>query len=382
MNFPPFLLDEWLAQKHTAKPPVEFDLGSSTGPVWTLRELLSLGGNLDELLDLLDAPISYVSPNGSRSLVEAIASLEGCDPAHVQVTTGGAEALFLIFSSAALPGANVVLPRPGFPANDAMVDALGIETRHYVLRQENGFRIDPDEIRSLIDGNTSLLLVNSPHNPTGATLSDAEMESLHNFCAERGVQFLSDQVYHPIYHGPAMLSAARFPHATVLGDFSKALCLSGLRLGWIVEPDPARRRSYLNGRTYLTVSSAAISERLGALALRQREAIYSRARKIASENLALLERFFAQRRDRYRFTAPGGGMTAFVQMADGRDAREFCVRALKHGVMLAPGDCFGMPDYFRIGFAASGARFAAALERLAEIETDPTIASRSMQARS
>ena len=216
MNLPQFLLDDWLAQKHNAATPVEYDLGSSTGPVWTLRELLSLGGDLEELLE---APISYVNSRGSFALRDAIALLEGCDPEHVQATTGGAEALLLIFSDVAAAGANVVLPRPGFPTNDAMAQAFGLEARHYVLRQENGFRIDADEIRGLIDANTRLVLVNSPHNPTGATLSDLEMEGLHDFCAERGVQFLSDQVYHPIYHEGAMRTAARLPHATVLGRF-------------------------------------------------------------------------------------------------------------------------------------------------------------------
>jgi aspartate/methionine/tyrosine aminotransferase len=363
MNLPRFLLDEWLEQKHDPATPVEYDLGSSTGPVWTLRELLSLGGDLEELLD---APVSYVSPRGTPALREAIASLEGCDPDHVQATTGGAEALMLIFSDAAAPGANVVLPRPGFPANDAMAQAFGLETRHYLLRQENGFRIDAGEIRGLIDSSTRLVLVNSPHNPTGATLSDSEMEGLHDFCAERGVQFLSDQVYHPIYHSGSMRTAARLPQATVLGDFSKALCLSGLRIGWIIEPNGERLRRYLNARSYFTVCGTAMAERLGALALRQREAIYARARKIASENMARLAGFFADRRDRFHYTAPRGGMTAFPSMADGSDARPLCAHALRHGVLLAPGDCFGMPAYFRIGFAASGERFAAAIERLAE----------------
>jgi aspartate/methionine/tyrosine aminotransferase len=364
MNLPQFLLDDWLAQKHNPATPVEYDLGSSTGPVWTLRELLSLGGDLEELLE---SPISYVSPRGSLALREAIASLEECDPEHVQVTTGGAEALLLIFSDVAAPDANVVLPRPGFPTNDAMAQAFGLEARHYALRQENGFRIDTEEIRGLIDANTRLVLVNSPHNPTGATLSDSEMERLHDFCAERGVQFLSDQVYHPIYHEGSMRTAARLPHATALGDFSKALCLSGLRIGWIVEPDEKRRRRYLNARSYVTVCSSAMAERLGALALRQREAIYSRARKIAGENLERLAAFFADRRGLFHYTQPRGGMTAFPRMADGSDARPLCVHALRQGTMLAPGDCFGMPAHFRIGFAASGERFAAALEKLAEV---------------
>jgi aspartate/methionine/tyrosine aminotransferase len=91
----------------------------------------------------------------------------------VQVVTGAAEALLILFFLAAESGANVVLPRPGFPANAALAESLGIAVRYYTLRAENQFRVDPDEIRRLVDRNTRLLLVNSPHNPTGAVLSDA-----------------------------------------------------------------------------------------------------------------------------------------------------------------------------------------------------------------
>jgi aspartate/methionine/tyrosine aminotransferase len=289
MTLPPFLLDEWLDQKASADPPIEFDLGSSTGPIWTLRELLSLGGDLEALLD---TSIFYTRPAGTRELREAIAAVEGADPDCIQVVTGAAEALLLLFFGAAGPKANVILPQPGFPTNDALAAALGIEARHYVLRPENQFRIDPDEVRRLADRNTRLLLVNSPHNPTGAVLSDAELESLHDFCAGAGVQFVCDQVYHPIYHGPAARTAARLPRATVLGDFSKALCLSGLRTGWIVEPDPARRRQYLNARSYFTVSNTVLGERLATLALQHHHTIYARAQRIASANLALLDDFF------------------------------------------------------------------------------------------
>jgi aspartate/methionine/tyrosine aminotransferase len=363
MTLPPFLLDEWLDQKNAADPPIEFDLGSSTGPIWTLRELLSLSGDLEALLD---SKLLYTRPAGTSELREAIAALEGTNPEYIQVTTGAAEALLLLFFAAAGRGANVILPQPGFPSNDALAAALGIEARHYKLRPENRFRIDLDEIRRLVDRNTRLLLVNSPHNPTGSVLSDAELESLHDFCAGAGVQFVCDQVYHPIYHGPATRSAARLPQATVLGDFSKALCLSGLRTGWIVEPDSVRRREYLNGRSYFTVSNTVLGERLATLALHHHEAIYSRARRIASANLALLEGFFGEHRDVLNWVPPRGGMTAFPWLNSRTDARPFCQEAMKHGILLAPGDCFGMPAHFRIGFAASGERFAAAVERLAE----------------
>src|SRR4051794_9443764 len=335
MQLARFLLDEWLAQKFSADPPIEYDLGSSTGPVWKLGELLALEG-IDPR-ELLDTALSYTSPRGSTELREEIARMQGVDPEHIQIVTGAAEALLALFYLAAEPGANVVLPDPAFPANTVLADSLRIEVRRYHLRSENGFAIDHDEIRGLVDDNTRFVLVNSPHNPTGAVVDEKEMEALHDFCVERGVGFVSDEVYHPIYHGPAMRSAARLPHATVLGDFSKALCLSGLRTGWIVERDPARRKRFMTAHNYFTVSNTALGERLAAVAIRHRDVIYGRAKKVASANLALLDSFFT-RHENLRWVRPAGGMTAFPWLADGGDGREFCVRAMRSGVLLVPGD--------------------------------------------
>jgi aspartate/methionine/tyrosine aminotransferase len=133
------------------------------------------------------------------------------------------------------------------------------------------------------------------------------MEVLHDFCAERQVQFVSDEVYHPIYHGPAMRSAARLPHATVLGDFSKALCLSGLRIGWMIEPDARRREHYRNARSHFTVSGTVLGERLATLALQHRDAIYDRTHRVSKINLPLLDRLFAEHADLLRWVRPAGG---------------------------------------------------------------------------
>jgi len=365
MELPPFLLDRWIEQKHTADPPIEYDLASSTGPIWTLRELLALDGG-NELDALLDAPVSYTSAAGSSALREAIAALEGVEPHEVQAVTGASEALLILFFLAAETDANVVLPNPGFPANTALAESLGIAIRYYSVRAENQFRLDPDEIRKIVDRNTRLLLVNSPHNPTGAVLSDAEMESLHDFCAERGITFVSDQVYHPIYHGPEMRSAARLPHATVVSDFSKALCLSGLRIGWMIDHDPRRREQYRNARNYFTITGNVFGERLATLALKHGEEIYGRARRVASENLRLLDRLFADHGDVVQWIKPRGGMIAFPSLGNSADTREFCRGVAKKGVLIVPGDCFGEPSHFRVGFGASGERFPLAVERLAE----------------
>jgi aspartate/methionine/tyrosine aminotransferase len=365
VDLPPFLLDRWIEQKQAPDSPIEHDLASSTGPVWTLRELLALSG-ADEVDALLDTSISYTSATGTPALRTAIAALEGVDPDAVQVVTGASEALLILFYLASEPGANVVLPNPGFPANTALAESLGIAVRYYDLRAEDRFGVNSDEVRRLVDRDTRLMLVNSPHNPTGAVLNDREMENLHDFCYERGVQFVSDQVYHPIYHSQQMRTAARLPHATVISDFSKALCLSGLRIGWIVDRDARRRERYLNARNYFTITANVFGERLAAFALQHSSEIYGRARQVAQQNLALLDQFFARYAGRLSWIRPSGGLTAFPWLASGADTRDFCRRLAQRGVLVVPGDCFGQPSHFRVGFAASGERFSHAIERFAD----------------
>lgn len=365
MHLKPFLLDQWLNHYKFADPPVEFDLASSTGPVWTLRQLLALG-NRDEPENLLDMDLVYSDASGSRALRESLAEMQGVDPSHIHVVTGASEALLILFFLASRAGANAILPSPGYPPIVELPPSLGIEARYYHLRRENNFRIDTDEIKRLADDNTALILVNSPHNPTGATLSDEELQSLHDFAAERGIQFVVDEVYHPIYHERETQSAARLPQATVLGDFSKALCLSGLRTGWMVERDPHRIEQYLNARSYFTVSNSPTNELLATIAVRHRDTIFNRVRETTNVSLALLDQFFEEFKNVLGWVRPQGGMTAFPWLKSDADSRVFCRAMAERGVLLAPGDCFGMPAHFRFGFGASGKQFPQALERLAD----------------
>jgi aspartate/methionine/tyrosine aminotransferase len=365
MQIPPFLLDQWLNEYHFVARPPEFDLASSTGPKWTVGEILGLAGD-EERERLLGTELTYTNAAGGERLRAAVGEMQGASAGEVQITTGASEALLILFFAAAEAGANVVLPFPLFPPTAILAELLGLEVRSYRLRRENGFRVDPDEVKKLTDDRTRVLLVNTPHNPTGATLSDEELRELHDFAVGRGIQFVADEVYHPVYHGRETNSAARLPHATVLGSFSKSLSLSGLRVGWIVERDAARLRRYADARGYFTISNTALGESLAAVALRHRETIFARARKVASANLSLLDEFFKEHADRLGWVRPSGAMMAFPWLLDGGDAREFCRAAAERGVLLVPGDCFGMPEHFRLGFGVAEAGFARGLGRLAD----------------
>lgn len=365
MQIPPFLLDEWLNHYHFASTPPEFDLASSTGPITRMSELLELM-TADERKRFDETPLSYSAVTGKRALRQAIGDLHGAGVDEVQILTGASEALLSLFFIAAEPGANVLLPFPGYPPTAVEARLLGLETRFYHLRRENDFAIDLDEIKKLTDGKTKLLLINSPHNPTGATVSNAQMRELHDFAVERGIPFVSDEVYHPIYHHEETSSAAVLPHAIVVGSFSKALSLSGLRIGWIIDRDPARQRQYMDARGYFTISNSPFAEDLAVVALRNRERIVARTRSSATANVRLLDQFFAEWEGELDWVRPRGGMVCFPWLKRGGDAREFCRAVAERGTLLAPGDCFGMLEHFRLGFGVTEKGFADALQRIAD----------------
>jgi aspartate/methionine/tyrosine aminotransferase len=362
LQLKPFLLDMWLA---TYEHDIEFNLASSEGPRWTLNEILGLASE-EERQGFLNHTLAYSRPAGADGLRAAIADMHDVDVDTVQVVTGASEALVILMWLAAEAGANVVLPQPGYPPFSALPESLGIEVRNYALRKENDFRVDFDEIKQLVDRNTKLILVNSPHNPTGATISDAELDSLHEFTASRGIQLVSDEVYHPIYHGPATRSASRLPHATVIHDFSKAFPLSGVRTGWMIEHDAQRRERYWNARTYFSISNNTAGEILAEIAMRHRNIVLGKTQDTATRNLRQLAAFMAEHRETIDWTPPRGGMTAFPWLVSGENSRGFCQAAADHGLLLAPGDCWDAPSHFRLGFAAMTGKFPDALARLGE----------------
>jgi len=362
MQLKPFLLDMWLDQyEHN----IEFNLAASTGPKWTLNQILALATE-EERSAFLNHDLVYSRPAGADGLRVAIGEMQGVPAECVQVVTGASEALLVLMWLAAEPGANILIPLPGFTTFSALPESLGLEVRFYHLRKENNFQIDLDEIKGLADDRTKLILVNSPHNPSGTVVSDSDLDTLHEFTSTRRIQLVTDEVYHPIYHGRETRSAARLPHATVIHDFSKAFPLAGVRTGWMIEHDPERRKRYWNARAYFSISNNTAGEMLAEIAMRNRDVILGKTQKAATRNLELLDRFMEAHCETLGWIRPQGGMTAFPWLVNGEDARPFCQAAAEQGILLAPGDCFDVPSHFRLGFAAVDEQFPRALEKFGD----------------
>src|SRR5688572_10468307 len=371
MKVPPFKLDAWLAAHEFATPPIRYNLASSTGPLWTLDELLALGGGTN----VGEVKLSYAPPQGSKLLRERIASLQGVDPDHVLIMTGASEALIALTCLFAAPGASIVLPKPAYPAVPVLAKAWGLEVREYALRPDYGFSQTAESVLTAVDASTRAVFVNTPHNPTGSVMPVNEQRKLAELLAARGIPLIVDEVYHPLYHSGECASASRIPNTIVLGDFAKAMSIPGLRIGWLVDADAARREALLDLRSYFTISGSPLTEAVGAHALAHADQILARLRSVSQANpslaslssvsqatLPFLTMFMHEQPGALGWPPPAGGTTCFPWLRDGRDARPLCEALAKAGVLEATGHCFDMPAHMRIGVGAVASGYQDALD--------------------
>jgi aspartate/methionine/tyrosine aminotransferase len=253
-----------------------------------------------------------------------------------------------------------------------MARAWGLNVSTYALDRESGFKQSAERVLAAVGESTRLVLINTPHNPTGSVMPYTEIARLAASLEHRLIPLVVDEVYHPLYHtAPAAPSAANLPNTIVLGDLSKALSLPGLRIGWLIDRDARRRERLIDLRSYYTISGSPLTEAIAAHALANRDEILGRLRAVAAANLVALTDFMNAHSDTLGWVAPAGGTTVFPWLRDGSDAKELCVALASAGVLFAPGYTFDAPEHFRLGFGAQSEGFAQALNIVSDVLRAP-----------
>lgn len=183
-------------------------------------------------------------PRLREVIAQATAKTRGIevDPAQVVVTPGGKPIMFFVILALAEPGDEVIYPNPGFPIYESMINFVGATPVPVQLREERDFRFDIDEFRDKVSDRTSLIILNSPQNPTGGVLTREDLAAIAEVAEERDIPVLSDEIYdHMIYDGE-FVSISSFPGMSVsertiiLNGFSKTYAMTGWRLGYGVMP--------------------------------------------------------------------------------------------------------------------------------------------------
>lgn len=322
----------------------------------------------------------YTPASGIREVREAVAREVAArrgvevDPDCVVMLPGTKNAIHFTLLSCVEPGDEVIVPDPGYPAYESLARFVGGVPVPIRLREESGFRMDLEELRSLVTPRTRVMVINTPQNPTGGVLTEEDVRFVADLAREHDLIVIADEIYSQIVYGfrhRSVLSEPGMPERTVLVDgLSKAYAMCGWRLGYAVAPRELARK--LDALMINTSSCAAAFTQMAAIeAFEAPESSRSVERMVAE---------FQRRRDvvvdglnaipGVRCNRPQGAFYAFPNITGtGQKETELARRLLDEaGVALLPGTAFGAAGagFLRLAYTQSEETLRAALDRVGD----------------
>ncbi|MCB2114933.1 MAG: aminotransferase class I/II-fold pyridoxal phosphate-dependent enzyme [Rhodobacteraceae bacterium] len=284
-------------------------------------------------------PLGYTVALGLPELRAGIAALYArwygvaLDPRRVIVTSGSSGAFLLAFSALFDAGDRVALGEPGYPSYRQILRAMSVEPVGFATRAENRYQPRPEEVPGDVQG----LIVASPGNPSGTMLGREDLAALAEFCAARGIAFISDEIYHGLHYDRRAVTALEVTDEVyVVNSFSKYFSMTGWRVGWMVVPeDHIRIVERLAQNMFICPPHASQIAALAALDcvedLEANRAVYAENRRLMLA--ALPDMGFG------RIAPPDGAFYIYADVSDlTDDSRAFAAEILeKAGVAVTPG---------------------------------------------
>jgi aspartate/methionine/tyrosine aminotransferase len=349
---------------------VEYNLSESGVRPLRLQDLLEG----EDPARFLSQALKYPESNGSPELRERIAQFHGASAEQVLVTNGGAEANYTALWGLLEKGHRTAVMLPNYLQTWGLARAYGsaAEAFHLAERQENGrmrWALDLEGLKRAVTSKTRLIVVTNPNNPTGAVLTESEMDEIVRAARRVNAWLLADEIYRgaevdgtisPTFWG-------RYDKLLLSSGLSKAFGLPGLRIGWVVGPAKtiAKLCQY---RDYTTLTPTYLSDRLARIVMQpgRREAILERTRNIIRDHLPRLECWIHSHDDVFSYIPPQAGAIAFFRYKlPIVSSALFDKLRIEQSVLITPGDHFGVGKYIRVGY---GYDIEYTLEGLARVD--------------
>ena len=296
------------------------------------------------------------------------------EPADVVLVPGSKNVLLFTLLACIEPGDEVILPDPGYPAYASQVNFIGGIPKPVTLREESGFRIDLEELESLVTPRTRMLIINTPQNPTGGVLTAEDVDFVCNLALKHDLLVVSDEIYSQLVYGfehVSPLSRAGMRERTVLMDgLSKSYAMTGWRLGYAVAP-----RALAAKLDTLMINSSSC-----AAAFTQIAAIEALGSPESEHAVRRMVKVFEHRRDLVvdglneiagvRCHRPQGSFYVFPNIqGTGFDEHDLASRLLNEaGVAVLPGTAFGPAGkgFIRLAYTQSEDELKLGLRRIKE----------------
>ena len=326
---------------------------------------------------LEEGKVHYTSNFGLMDLRQAIAdklAKENNIPYkanEVIVTVGLSEAVFAVLASILNEGDEILVPDPVWLNYINVPSMLGAKAVTYSLNEENGFQLDPEEIRSKVTPQTKAIVIVTPNNPTGGVLTEEVLKELADIVIAKDLMVLSDEVYERlIYEGVKHVSIASLPgmkeRTFTLNGMSKAYAMDGWRLGYVAAPgeyitvlNKFHQHNTTCAPNFVQVAGiAALTEEKDEVEVMVRE--YKRRRDYAVKAINSIPGLSCNN--------PAGAFYIFINSKKlGMKSAVLADYLLDNaGIALVPGDVFGPggEGYLRMSFAASYESIVEGCEKL------------------
>lgn len=313
-------------------------------------------------------------PRVREAIANRIARSRGIEvtPDNVVLTPGGKPIMFFAILALVQEGDEVVYPNPGFPIYESMINFAGGKAVPLPLRMERDFRFDHDELRSLVNPRTKMIIINSPQNPTGGILEPEDLQLIADLAQEYGAIVLSDEIYERLIYDKPHHSIAALPgmleRTIILDGFSKTYAMTGWRLGYGVMPvELAQRITRLATNAHSCVAAFSQYAAIEALegpqdSVDQMRHAFEARRDLIIQGLNQIPGF--------RCAMPGGAFYAFPNIEGTGKSSEWMADYLLNtaGVACLKGEAFGAygKGFVRFSYANSRKNIQEALDRIEE----------------
>jgi len=310
----------------------KYNLAGSDGENMTLAELLDLAGPEDRAA-FESVSLGYTETFGAPALRAEIAqTYDTVRPEHLLCFAGAEEGIYVAMRVLLNPGDHAIVITPNYQAAETVPLSI-CEVTGVPLDIDRNWDLDMDLLRAALRPNTKLISINFPNNPTGKIIPRAVFDAIVDICRSRGIWLFSDEVYRLIERDPSLRlpqAADAYERGVSLNVMSKAYGLAGLRIGWLACKDRATLVRFEHYKHFLSICNSAPSEVLARIALRARQKILDRNRRVIRDNLAVLDQFFADYKDFFDWREPDGGCVAFIRYK-GVEELLWCHRELAEG---------------------------------------------------
>lgn len=332
----------------------QFNLATSGVAPFFLRELP---------VDLKELEINGDNSYGYAPLQQAIAAHHGVDSECVVESAGTSMANHLAMAAIIETGDEVLIEHPAYGPILDIAQYLQANVKRFRRAEENGWAIDPAEVRRCVTTKTRLIVITNLHNPTSVLTPESVLREIGEIARSVGALVLVDEVYlDAVYENTPRTSFHLGPQFVVTSSLTKVYGVSGLRCGWILaQPNLAWKMRRLND--LYSATPVYPGELLSVAAFQHLNLLRERARRIVEADRKLLRDFLKQQSS-LSAVSTEWGTTSFPRILNGNpDAFLERLRS-EFDTSAVPGRFFEMPDHFRIGMGVNTAMFAEGLSRV------------------